>query len=444
MAADVILVDDEPHIRKACSQALALAGLTVDALPSADGAIERIDSLWVGVLVTDIKMSGMDGLALMRKALDIDPELPVLVITGHGDIPMAISAVRNGAYDFIEKPFASDAFVDAVRRALGKRRLIIENRKLRTALHQGGLETTIIGTSPGARTLRSKILNLSAVDADVLIIGETGVGKDLVARTMHRLSSRSSGHFVAINCGAIPEQIIESELFGHEQGAFTGATRRRIGKFEYAQGGTVFLDEIESMPRDLQVRLLRVLQERQIERIGSNESIPVDVRVIAACKRDLHKASADGHFRQDLFFRLNVLSLEVPSLRERMEDVPLLFQWFSCQAAERANRPSPQIDNATLDLLMGYDWPGNVRELQNAAMRFAFGLDLALRGSREQPDGHTLADRMAQIEKQLIHSELKRHDGDLKSTYSALGVSRKTLYDKMRRYGLGRPPQDEE
>ena len=377
MTAQVILVDDEPHVRRACSQALGLAGLNVECFASAEGALDRVDRAWPGVLVTDIKMPGIDGLGLLRRALDIDGDLPVIMITGHGDIPMAINAIRAGAHEFIEKPLASDVLVDAVRRALEKRRLIIENRGLRAKLGGAGIEHIIIGSSKEARGLRSKVMAFAETQADVLVVGETGCGKELVARTLHAHSARK-GPFVAINCGAIPETIIESELFGHEAGAFTGASKRRVGKFEYADGGTLFLDEIESMPRDLQVRLLRVLQEREIERVGSNEALPVDVRIITATKPDLREQCAAGRFREDLYFRLNVLSIEIPPLRDRMEDVPLLFQWFLSQGAERAKRPCPQITTEKLTQILQYDWPGNIRELQNAAFRCAMGLDLGI------------------------------------------------------------------
>jgi two-component system C4-dicarboxylate transport response regulator DctD len=444
MTTQVILVDDEPHMRRACSQALGLAGLGVECLASAEGVLERIDTMWPGVLVTDIKMPGMDGLALLRRALDIDRDLPVIMITGHGDIPMAISAVRAGAYEFIEKPFASDALVAVVRRALELRRLVIENRTLRRKVAGSDIEQTIIGSSEASRVLRSKILAFAETEADVLILGETGVGKELVARTLHNHSARRGQRFVAINCGAIPETIIESELFGHEAGAFTGASKRRIGKFEFAHGGTLFLDEIESMPRQLQVSLLRVLQERVIERVGSNEAIPVDVRIMTACKTDLREECTAGRFREDLYFRLNVLAIEIPPLRNRMDDVPLLFHWFVGLGAERAKRPCPAMDAASLGLVLQHDWPGNVRELQNAAFRHAMGLDLGIGVVSSGQTTSTLSERMGVLEKQLVHQELLRNGGDLKRTYEALGVSRKTLYDKMRKYGLGRPPADDE
>ena len=445
MTTHVILVDDEPHVRAACAQTLALAGLSAECFASAEAALQRIDAEWAGVLITDIKMPGMDGLGLLRRALAIDRDLPVILVTGHGDIPMAIGAIRAGAQEFLEKPFASEALVDAVRRALEKRRLVIENRGLRAKLAGSDIEHTIIGSSKAARALRGKILAFAATEADVLILGETGVGKELVARTLHNYSARSRQRFVAINCGAIPEAIIESELFGHETGAFTGASKLRIGKFEFANGGTLFLDEIESMPRDLQVRLLRVLQERVIERVGSNQGIPVDVRIMTACKADLREECIAGRFREDLYFRLNVLSIEVPPLRDRIEDVPLLFHWFVSESAQRAKMPScPPIDADIVASLLQHGWPGNVRELQNAALRHVMGLDLGIGAASNGNSGASLGDRMAHIEKQLVYQELRRNAGDLKRTYESLGVSRKTLYDKMRKYGLGRPPIDED
>ena len=442
MTGAVILVDDEQHLRTACTQALELAGFSVDAFPGAESALDRISRSWDGVLITDIKMPGPDGLELMRRALDIDPELPVILVTGHGDVPMAVQAIRDGAYEFLEKPFASETLVDAARRACEKRRLVLENRALRAEL-AGTTQQGIVGRTEVMRRLREAIASLAATDADILVRGETGVGKELVARSLHELSPRSGGKFVAINCGALPDTIIESELFGHEPGAFTGATKQRIGKFEYGSGGTVFLDEVESMPMDLQIKLLRVLQERVVERLGSNEEIPVDVRIIAATKKDLRQASAEGAFREDLFYRLDILTLDVPPLRERPDDVPLLFHHFVAQAAARFRREPREVAPEVLTRLLPYHWPGNVRELQNAAIRFALGLDLEVGGS--QPSGEAtsprrgLAEQVASMEKRIIAQALIHNDNSLKATYEALGVSRKTLYEKMRKYGLGQP-----
>ncbi|KAB2914778.1 MAG: sigma-54-dependent Fis family transcriptional regulator [Hyphomicrobiaceae bacterium] len=446
---EILLIDDEPHMREAAAQALELADLPGTTVRSFEGAAEALAEIgddFAGILISDIKMPGMDGLVLLGKVREIDSELPIILVTGHGDIPLAIQAIRAGAYEFIEKPYPTELLVEAARRALDRRRLVLDNRALRRRLTADRSEQAILGQSAAVESLRRQVVAFAATDADVLILGETGSGKELVARTLHRLSARREARFLAINCGALPETMIESELFGHEAGAFTGAQKRRIGKFEHASGGTLFLDEIESMPRDLQVRLLRVLQERSIERLGSNETIDIDVRVVAATKVDLRAAAADGSFREDLFYRLNVLEIDVPPLRERVEDVPVLFRAFLAQVAERNRAPAPDVDADTLALLLQHPWPGNVRELQNVALRFAHGLGICLLppGAAALGPTATLADRMAMIECQLVRHELDRQLGNLKPTYEALGISRKTLYDKMRRYGLGRPPPDDD
>lgn len=440
MSHDIILVDDEAHLRTACTQAFELAGLTVAAFESAESALDEISRDHHGIVVTDVKMPGMGGLSLLSETLERDPQLPVILMTGHGDIAMAVKAIQDGAYDFLEKPFASERLVEIARRALELRRLVLENRALRDELTSGdGLERSVVGRTPEMVRLRERIENYGATDADVLILGDTGTGKELIARSLHEQSSRSTNRFVAVNCGALPESIIESELFGHVAGAFTGATAARVGKFEYASGGTLFLDEIESMPLDLQTQLLRVLQERTIVRLGANEEIPIDVRIIAATKADLAEASEAGQFRPDLYFRLNVLSLEIPPLRARRDDIPLLFAHFLDQFAQRFKReavtPTPQ-DNAAL---MARDWPGNIRELQNVAMRYALGFGLeADDGPHPNTDagGTRLSDRVDAFERVVIAETLEANHGRMKPTYEQLGVSRKTLYDKIRKHGL--------
>ena len=439
MSGQVLFIDDEEHLRVACSQALELAGFNVQSYASAHDALESIDSHWPGVVVTDVKMAGMTGIELMAAALERDPELPIILITGHGDVSMAVDAMRDGAYDFIEKPFASEILVDAVRRAADKRKLVLENRALREAI--GGatrIENLIVGTTPAAGKLRAQVASLSTTDADILIRGETGTGKELVARALHQLSPRADRHFVPINCAALPETLIESELFGHVRGAFTGANENRIGKFEYATGGTLFLDEIESMPLELQGRLLRVLEDRLVVPLGSNTEIPVDVRVIAATKADL-KENAGRSFREDLFYRLNVLTIAVPSLRERRDDILPLMLHFLDQASLRFKRPAPEISVQEITALTTHTWPGNVRELKNTAMRLAVGQGLGMEiidGDSAAPDIGALADQVSTFEKSVIRACLERHHYRLKPTYEELGVSRKTLYDKIRKYGL--------
>jgi len=441
----VFLVDDEKHIRMAGKQTLELAGYQAVCFEAAAPALASLSRGWPGVVVSDIKMPGMDGLAFMRAVLEVDRDIPVILVTGHGDISMAVSAIREGAYDFLEKPFPAELLADVVKRAAEKRRLTLENRDLRRELQaQSALGPRIIGNSPPMERLRHLISQVADTDADVLILGETGTGKELVARSLHEHSGRRERNFVAVNCGAVPEAIIESELFGHEPGAFTGARERRIGKFEHAGGGTLFLDEIETMPVNLQVKLLRVLQERAVERLGSNTLVPLDLRVVAATKVDLTQASAAGEFREDLYYRLNVVTLQIPPLRERREDIPLLFQHFMLVAGTRYKREVPPLAGARVRALLSHAWPGNVRELQNLADRFVLlgedlhhDLDAMLHGP-EAEGALTLPRQVECFEKSIIEHELRRHQGQLKAAMESLGLPRKTLSDKMRKYGLDR------
>jgi two-component system C4-dicarboxylate transport response regulator DctD len=441
----VLLIDDDPHLRQALSQTLDLAGLKVSSLADAHGVAARIERDWPGVVVSDIRMPGIDGLQLLQQLQEQDPELPVLLITGHGDVPLAVQAMRAGAYDFLEKPFASDDLLDSVRRALALRRLVLDNRSLRLALaDRHTLSARLVGQSPAMLRLREQIGALAGINSDVLILGETGAGKEVVARALHDLSSRRSGPFVAINAGALAESVVESELFGHEQGAFTGAQKRRIGKFEFANGGTLFLDEIESMSLEVQVKLLRLLQERVVERLGGNQLIPLDIRVIAATKEDLRQAADQGRFRADLYYRLNVAPLRIPALRERGEDALLLFQHFAEAASNRHGLAERSLQPSQRAALLRHPWPGNVRELQNAAERFALGLDLDLdlqaQAKAPLPDddgnGGGLNAQVEAFERSLISAELSRSHSSLRSLAEALGVPRKTLHDKLRKHGL--------
>ena len=390
-----------------------------------------------------MKMPGMSGMEFLQQALSIDRDLPVILITGHGDIAMAVEAIRQGAYDFIEKPFAADLLVETVRRAQDKRTLTLENRSLRQELEaQSAPGPRIIGRTPAIQRLRATIAQLADTDADVLIHGETGTGKELVARSLHEHSRRAEHNFVAVNCGAVPENLIESELFGHEPGAFTGAKGRRIGRFEHANHGTLFLDEIESMPMPVQIHLLRVLQERAVERLGSNELVPLNLRVVAATKTDLKEASEQAEFREDLYYRLNVVTIEIPPLRERLEDIPLLFHHFLLVAGARYERETPMPNADQLRSLLAHSWPGNVRELRNIAERYVllgenvgYDLEQLMRGTAGET-AITLPQQVDCFEKSLIKQQLELQKGNLKKTMEALGVPRKTLYDKMRKYGL--------
>lgn len=436
----VLLIDDDVHLRQALAQTLDLADLKVETLGDAREVIARLPADWPGVVVSDIRMPGLDGLQLLEQLRQHDAELPVLLITGHGDVPLAVQAMRAGAYDFLEKPFASEALLDSVRRALALRRLVLENRSLRLALaDRQALGARLIGQSPLMQRLREQVGALAAINTDVLILGETGAGKEVVARALHDLSARRAGPFVAINAGALAESVVESELFGHEAGAFTGAQKRRIGKFEFANGGTLFLDEIESMSPEVQVKLLRLLQERVVERLGGNQLVPLDIRVIAASKEDLRQAADQGRFRADLYYRLNVAPLRLPALRERGDDIPLLFQHLAEGAAERHGLPCRPLQPEQRMQLLAHNWPGNVRELRNVAERFALGLDLGL-DDHDMPIvdavAHGLSERVEAYEKALIENEMAKGHGSLRSLAEALGVPRKTLHDKLRKHGL--------
>ena len=441
--ATVLLADDDIDLRHALGQSLSLAGYDVVEHDSANGVLDKINRELYGVLVTDIRMPGIDGLQLMLMALEIDPSLPVILITGHGDVAIAVEAMRAGAYDLIEKPFSSDRLINVVSRALEKRRLVLENRTLRQELSgQAELDKRLVGRTPSMLKLRNELMALTVADVDVLVWGETGSGKEVVARVLHEESNRSQYPFVALNCGAIPLDIMESELFGHESGAFTSAHKQRVGKLEYANGGTIFLDEIESMPMELQIKLLRVIETRSIERLGSNASIPLDVRFIAATKTDLELASQQQQFRADLYYRLNVVTLRIPPLRERKDDIPILLHHLAREARSRYRREIPEIAPEMIAQLMAYDWPGNVRELRNVVDRLVLGIGSGLEATAEAPADRpaesqkTLSNRVSSYERSIIAAELEKNSGSIKKTYEALGVSRKALYEKMKKYHL--------
>ncbi len=444
-ATPVMIIDDEAHLRITAGQTLELAGYEPRAFERAEDALAALTPDFPGVVISDIRMPGLDGMALLREIRERDPDLPVVLITGHGDVSTAVAAMRDGAWDFLEKPFAGEHLVEVVRRGIDKRRLSLENRTLKAELEaqQSAAGPRLVGRTPAIQRLASMVQRISQVETDVLLFGETGAGKDLVARAIHERSARSGRPFVAINCGAVPESTIESELFGHEKGAFTGAVERRIGKFEHAQGGTVFLDEIESMPLALQVKLLRVLQERSIERLGSNQAVPLDIRVIAATKVDLKAAAEAGDFREDLYYRLNVVTLPIPPLRERREDIPLLFQHFAVVAANRSGLEAPPLDAAGTSALLAHDWPGHVRELRNLAERYVllgvtcdYRLETLLAGGENEGGELPLPRQVELFEKSLISQALARHQGRVSEVCDALDVPRKTLYDKLKKHGL--------
>ncbi|MEZ5652189.1 MAG: sigma-54 dependent transcriptional regulator [Burkholderiaceae bacterium] len=471
MSETILLIDDETAIRESVGQALELADFEVVTLADAEGLAARLAGGDIDAVLTDLRLPGADGLSVLEAVRGHDPDLPVVLMTGHGDVRTAVRAMRAGAFDFIEKPFRPETIINVLRHAL---RLRADDGRgpsprgdpsgatgavSRLERSLDALERRLVGRSSAVRALRERTARYATLNADVLIHGETGTGKEVVARALHDLGSRAGARFVAINCATLPGDLIASELFGHEPGAFTGARARRVGKFEFAHGGTVFLDEIESMPLSLQAELLRVLQERRFARLGGNDEIDVDIRVVAAAKVDLRAWAVGGRFREDLFYRLDVLTIDVPPLRARVEDIPLLFEHFMRAAADAHDVPLPALADDLRAALQVRSWPGNVRELQNAALRFVLeggdripgpaggaalrdpapaGPGAADGDSATDAQATSLAERVAAFEASLIQAALDRHGGDLAATERELDISRRTLHEKIRRYGLSR------
>ena len=451
---DVAFVDDDDALRAANVQSLLLAGLNVAPFASAAAVLEAIDADFPGVVVTDVRMPRIDGLELFRRLRLIDPEIPVILITGHGDIAMAVDAMREGAYDFLAKPYASERLLGSIRHALDRRRLVLENRALRRAAEAAADDGMLIGSERAIELLRNTLRQIADTDVDVLIEGETGSGKDVAANALHSWSNRAERPFVAVNCGALPETMIESELFGHEPGAFTGALKKRIGRIEHAQGGTLFLDEIEAMSPALQVKLLRVLETRQITPLGTNEVRRVNIRIVAATKVDLLALAKQGSFREDLYYRLHVIAIHLPPLRDRKDDIPLLVQHFLQKYAEENERQVLEIGPDTIDLLMDYDWPGNVRELENVIERAvvltpgrvlspAMIPEHVRRAPRAimpsvvlPPEGVSLKDVTAAYERQWIESALEAASGVQKRAAELLHIKPTTLNEMIKRYDI--------
>lgn len=444
-----VIIDDDPAVLESLEQWLSLADIQVDTFSDARQALPLLDADFNGVVVSDIRMPGMDGMSLLKA---IDSSIPVILITGHGGVAQAVEAMKLGAYDFLEKPYKPERLVDLVKRAGEQRRVTLATRpqQLNKDDHADALAATLIGQSDSIIALRRQITALAQVNADIIISGETGTGKELVARSLHQLSARRNQPFVAVNVAAVPENLLESELFGHEAGAFTGATQKRPGIFEAANEGTLFLDEIESMPMAFQIKLLRVLQEREVTPVGARKAKPLNIRVLSATKEDLRLAANDGRFREDLYYRLMVADIQLPPLRERRTDIPLLFGHFLHQAASANELQEPRLDYDDLVALELHDWPGNVRELKHTAERFlltrAFNqvsvqellqLGSSNRAGAWRAEG-SLSERLEQVEKALISAELRHHQGNIKTVMEVLDLPRRTLNQKMQKYGLKR------
>lgn len=431
----VAFVDDDADLRESNRQTLELAGFEPLMFESAEGALDRIGADFPGVVVSDIRMPGMDGLQLFAALRERDPALPVLLITGHGDVPTAVGAIRDGAYDFITKPYAADSLIRSVTRALDHRRVELENRELRAAAERAASTSGLIGVSPAIEQLRRTIAQIAEADVDILIEGETGTGKSLVATMVHRASARRRRPMVTVDCGALPETMMDSELFGHLPDAFPGARSTRTGRLEAADHGTLFLDEIDLLPLVAQPKLLRACAERLVVPLGGNEPRKVDFRLIAASRRPLAERAAEGAVLDTLLYRLNGIVLHLPPLRQRLEDIPILFTHFLDESAERLKRPIPKIGDAVWRTLHGHDWPGNVRELANFAERTVLGL-----GEREgapiargQPG---LAEQVERFEAQQIRQALATTRGNVTEALALLKLPRKTFYDKVRRHKI--------
>jgi two-component system, NtrC family, nitrogen regulation response regulator NtrX len=455
MRESILVVDDEAGVRASLRGILGDEGYEVDAVESGEACLVALEARPYDLLLLDVWLPGMDGLETLARVRTLDPEVPVVVISGHGNIETAVKAVRMGAQDFVEKPLALEKTLLAVRNALRQRRLEDENRALKERVEQ---RFVMVGESGAIRELRAQIAQAAPSNGRVLIYGENGTGKELVARNIHHLSLRSEGPFVEVNCAAIPEELIESELFGHTRGAFTGALSAKKGKFELADGGTLFLDEVGDMTLRTQAKVLRVLQEQKIEPVGGTASITVDVRVIAATNKRLEDEIRKGAFREDLYFRLNVIPFEVPPLRERSQDIPFLARHFMAQlSAEHGKRPK-DLSPEAVEMLAKQRWPGNVRELRNIIERVvimapgdrvetahlpapalglsAAGADVAPGASAPLPDFPSLVAAREDFEKRYILKKYQECGGNMSRTAEALQVERSNLYRKMKAYGL--------
>ena len=429
----IVLVEDDDAFREALAERLKLGGLEVSAFASAEAALRALNDRFEGVVVTDLRMPGLDGRALVERLTALDPDLPVIMMTGHGDIAEAVEAMKRGAYDFLAKPFAPERLIESLRRALDKRSLVLDNRRLAALAAESEWSIPLSGDSRSVGALRAAIQRLADARVDVLIEGETGAGKEAVARAIHNASRRRVRPFVAVSCAALPETGLKSLLMGHAAGAFPGALHRREGQIEQSHQGTLFLDEIDLAPRAAQLLLLRVLEEREVLPLGAMEPHALDLRILAATKDDPIEAVARGDLREDLYYRLNVVRLRTPPLRERREDIPLLFARFLGRAADRLGRDIPPISDAVRRRLLEHEWPGNLRELANYASEVAVGL------AATEPEPLSQAGLSQQVqayEAQLIRETLSRHRGDIRRVTAALQIPRKTLYDKMSRHGI--------
>jgi two-component system nitrogen regulation response regulator NtrX len=444
----ILVVDDEAGVRTSLQGVLEDEGYRVDTVSSAEAALDRLVGEPYDLVLLDIWLPNMDGMEALEQIRKRDIDTGVIMISGHGTIESAVKCIQLGAYNFVEKPLSLDKTVIAVQNALRQRRLELQNRYLRERVES---RQVLIGESPVMRELRKQIAIAAPTNGRVLIFGENGTGKELVARSVHAQSLRKDGSFVEVNCAAIPEELIESELFGHAKGAFTGAVSSKKGKFEIADGGTLFLDEVGDMSLKTQAKVLRVLQEQKFERVGSTESRGVDCRVIAATNKELEQEIKAGSFREDLYFRLNVIPFHMPPLRERREDIPLLVEHFIAEFCEEYGKKPKKPSGSVMEQLVGYQWPGNVRELKNVIERLVImvtedvieltDLPAALSEKKAAPMGElgdfpSLSSAREAYERQFILRKLRENEGNVTRTAEALRIERSHLYRKMKAYGI--------
>lgn len=450
----ILITDDEKSIRNALREILEFENYAVLEAENGEQALAMVSSEHIDLVMLDIKMKGMDGMEVLPKIKELKKELPVIMISGHGTIKIAVEATKSGAFDFLEKPPDLNRLLISIRNALNSSELIRENRQIRTQLHG---HTELIGDSPAIGQIKKLIEKVAPSSSRVLITGENGTGKELVARAIHNNSTRASKTFVDVNCAAIPAELLESELFGHEKGAFTGASARRIGKFEQADGGTLFLDEIGDMTSEAQAKVLRALQEGQIVRVGSNEPIKVDVRVLSATNKDLAEEIEEGNFREDLYHRLNVIPIHLPPLRDRREDIPLLAAWFLQKLADKEIIfAGKSFSDEALDELQKQSWPGNIRELQNSVERLALlSQDDVISKSDVQKQvvsrkkNKDLLDNLIEetdsfheykeeAERIFLLKKLEKFDWNVSATADAIEIQRSHIYNKMKKYDIER------
>jgi two-component system, NtrC family, response regulator HydG len=459
MNPTILVVDDDRSNRETLRRILTKAGYEVEDAASGKEALERLRARATSLMLTDLKMPGMDGVELLRASRVVSPDTEVVLMTAYGTVETAVESMKEGAYDFLTKPLKRHEILKAVRKALEKQSLVVENRALRArleAVDTAGPLGRIIGNSATLRSALDVVQQVAPTNATVLITGESGTGKELVARAIHELSPRASQPLVSLACAALPETLLESELFGHEAGSFTGAAGQRKGRFETAHGGTLFLDEVSETPPATQVKLLRVLQEGEFERVGGNRTLAVDVRIVTATNRDLAAMVADKAFREDLYYRLNVIHLELPPLRKRAGDVPLLVDHFVRLYAQRHDKPVGAVTPQAMDLLDGYDWPGNVRELQNTVERAVVlspsdaldvdALPRSLRGSegRAEQLSFPVGTPLREVERRMIQETLRLTGGDKKLAANLLGIHSRTIYRRMEEDRAARQHESED